>query len=113
MALSLKKKELVDCLMANPMLPNTQIAKIMGINNKTVGKWLKEPEVQEELARRLKDQWQDGERLAQDTMLSLCREGDFKAAKYILDSLGYAPTQKIEADLHTDFVINVLDEDDE
>lgn len=110
MALSLKKKELVDCLMANPMLPNTQIAKIMGINNKTVGKWLKEPEVQEELARRLKEQWKDGERLAQDTMLSLCREGDFKAAKYILDSLGYAPTQKVEAEIITDTHI-VIDEE--
>ncbi len=112
MALPAKKKELIDVLMANPMLPNTQVAKIMGINNKTVGKWLKEPEVQEELARRLQDQWKDGERLAQDTMLSLCREGDFKAAKYILDSLGYAPAQKVDMDLHTDFVINVTDDEE-
>lgn len=107
MALTLKKKELVDCLMANPMLPNTQIAKLMGINNKTVGKWLKEPEVQEELARRLQEQWKDGERLAQDTMLSLCREGDFKAAKYILDSLGYAPAQKVDMDLNADINITI------
>lgn len=110
MALSLKKKELVDCLLAHPLLPNTQIAKLMGINNKTVGKWLKEPEVQAELEKRLQEQWKDGERLAQDTMLSLCREGDFKAAKYILDSLGYAPAQRIEADIRTDIDI-IIDEE--
>ena len=109
MALSLKKKELVDCLMANPMLPNTQIAKIMGINNKTVGKWLKDEEVQAELAKRLQEQWKDGERLAQDTMLSLCREGDFKAAKYILDSLGYEKEQKVDMDLNADINITIED----
>jgi hypothetical protein len=40
-------------------------------------------------------------------MINLAENGDFKASKYILDSLGYAPAQKIEAELTTDIVINI------
>ena len=109
MALNAKQLELIEALMANPMISDVKVAKKIGINNKTVGVWKKKPEFQEELKARLAAQWKDAERLAQDTMLSLAREGDFKASKYILDSLGYAPTQKIEADLNTD--INIIIEE--
>ena len=65
-------------------------------------------EFQEELKNRLSEQWQDSERIAVSTMQMLASEGDFKASKYILDSLGYAPAQKIEADVHsTDIIINI------
>ena len=42
-------------------------------------------------------------------MQSLARAGDFKANKYILDSLGYAPTQRVEATISQDIVINIDD----
>ena len=40
-------------------------------------------------------------------MRNLAIDGDFKASKYILDSLGYAPAQKIEADVKTDINITI------
>jgi hypothetical protein len=43
--------------------------------------------------------WADSESIAVNTMINLASDGDFKASKYILDSLGYAPTTKIEADV--------------
>ena len=107
MALNAKQLELIEALMAYPMISDVQVAKQIGINNKTVGVWKKKPEFQEELKQRLAEQWKDAERLAQDTMLSLAREGDFKASKYILDSLGYAPAQKIEADINSDINITI------
>lgn len=109
MALKPRQYELLEAMLANPMLPDTVIAQQLGINNKTVGVWRKLPEFQEELKKRLADKWKDAERTAMETMLSLVREGDFKAAKYVLDSQGYAPTQKIEADIHNDIVINLED----
>lgn len=109
MALNAKQLELIEAMLAEPNMSNVKLAEKLGINNKTVGKWRKLDEFDKELKKRLQEQWQDAERLAQDTMISLCREGDFKASKYILDSLGYAPAQKIEADVHTD--INILIED--
>lgn len=106
MALNAKQLELIEAMLAEPNMSNVKLAEKLGINNKTVGKWRKLDEFDKELKKRLQEQWQDAERLAQETMISLCREGDFKASKYILDSLGYAPAQKIEADVNTD--INIL-----
>lgn len=110
MALKARQLQLIDALLANPMLPDTEIAKKLSINRNTVREWKRKPEFQEELKARLAEQWADSERMAVETMQSLAREGDFKASKYILDSLGYAPAQKIEADIKSDIVINI-DED--
>lgn len=103
-----RQLQLVEALLANPMLSDVQIAKELGINNKTVGVWKKLPEFQEEMRKRLADKWKDAERTAQATMIQLAKDGDFKASKYILDSLGYAPAQRIEADIHsTDINITI------
>lgn len=107
MALKARQLKLIEALLANPMLPDTEIAQQIGINRNTVRVWKQNPEFQEELKRRLNEQWQDSERTAVHTMQTLASEGDFKASKYILDSLGYAPTQKIEAELHNEIIINI------
>ena len=107
MALKTKQLELLEAMLTYPELSDVKLAEKVNLNNKTVGKWRKMPEFQEELKKRLEAQWKGAERLAQKKMLELAQEGNFHANKYILDSLGYAPTQKIEADISTDIVINV------
>lgn len=107
MALTAKKVELLEAMLANPMLSDVKLAELLNLNNKTVGKWRKEPEFQEELKKRLAEQWKNAESLAQRKMIELANEGCFQANKYILDSLGYAPAQRIEADIKTDIVINI------
>lgn len=109
MALKPKQYELIEALLANPMKPDTEIAKELGINRNTVREWKKKPEFAAELKARLGEVWADSERMAMETMQSLAREGDFKASKYILDSLGYAPAQKIEADINSDIQINIIE----
>ena len=107
MALKPRQYELMEVLLANPMESDVAIARAMNLNNKTVGVWRKMPEFQEEYKKRLQEQWKNAESIAQRTMIDLACEGDFKASKYILDSLGYAPAQKIEADVSTNININV------
>lgn len=107
MALKPKQLELIEALLANPMLPDTEVAKQIGINRNTIREWKRKPEFAAELKARLGEIWADSERLAIDTIQSLAREGDFKASKYILDSLGYAPAQKIEADIKSDINITI------
>ena len=109
MALKPKQMELIELMLANPMLTDVKLAEIAGLNNKTVGKWRKEPEFQEELKKRLAEQWKNAEKLAQRKMIDLAAEGNFHANKYILDSLGYAPAQKIEAEISQDIHINIED----
>ena len=108
MALKPKQLELLELMLTNPMMSDVKMAKQLELNNKTVGKWRKEPEFQEEMKKRLAEQWKNAEALAQAKMIELAQEGNFQANKYILDSLGYAPTQKIEADVKTEnIVINI------
>lgn len=107
MALRPQELALIEALLANPSISNEKVAPMVGINRNTVREWKKNPEFQEEYKRRLKEKWQSCEDIAIDTMRNLAIDGDFKASKYILDSMGYAPAQKIEADVSTNIVINV------
>lgn len=108
MALKPKQVELLELMLSQPMLSDVKLAAIMGLNNKTVGKWRKMPEFQEELKHRLQEQWKDAERLAQKKMIELANEGNFQANKFILESLGYAPAQKIEANVKTtEFIVDI------
>lgn len=109
MALTAKRLELLEAMLAHPKMSDVKLGELLDLNNKTVGKWRKEPEFQEELKKRLQEQWKDAERLAQKKMIELADEGCFNANKYILDSLGYAPAQKIEADINQD--INIIIEE--
>ena len=107
MALTAKRLELLEAMLAHPNLSDVKLGVLLNLNNKTVGKWRKEEEFQAELKARLQQQWKDAERLAQKKMIELANDGNFQANKYILDSLGYAPAQRIEADINSDIVINI------
>ena len=110
MALTAKKIELLEAMLANPMMSDVKLGELLNLNNKTVGKWRKEPEFQAEMKNRLAQQWKDAESLAQRKMIDLAAEGNFNANKYILDSLGYAPAQKIEADVSASNITIKIDE---
>ena len=111
MALTARKIELLEAMLANPMMSDVKLGELLNLNNKTVGKWRKEPEFQAEMKNRLAEQWKNAERLAQKKMIELADGGCFQANKYILDSLGYAPAQKIEADVKNDVIVINIEED--
>lgn len=107
MALKARQLAYIDFLLANPMMTNTEAAKQCGVNRNTLTEWKKLPEFQEEYKNRLREKWEGAELMAQETIQNLAKSGDFKASKYILDSLGYAPVQKIEADISQDINITI------
>lgn len=111
MALTQKQKNFIELMITNPMLPDTQLAELAGINRATVRRWKEQPDFQAEYKKQISEVWADAERAAVETMLSLCREGDFKASKYILDNLGYMPTQKVDANLNGGIDINISIDD--
>ena len=55
MALKARQYQLIEALLANPMVPDTELAKQIGINRNTVREWKKKPEFQEELQKRLRE----------------------------------------------------------
>ena len=107
MALKARQLAYIEFLLANPLLTNIEAGEQIGVSRNTISKWKENPEFQEEYRKRLREKWEDSELMAMEMMQKLAREGSFQASKYILDSQGYAPAQKIEADLHTDININI------
>lgn len=109
----LKPKQLacIEIMLANPTMSVCKLAEEVGVNRNTISDWRRNnKEFKEEYQRRLKEKWEESEGIAVETMRKLATDGDFKASKYILDSLGYAPAQKIEAQVSTDIVLNIEDD---
>lgn len=113
MALKNRQLEFIEYLLANPLVTDVEAGKKIGVSRNTIAEWKKRPEFQEEYKRRLKEKWESAELMAIEKMQNLALEGDFRAVKYILDSQGYAPAQKIEADINSNIVINIGDDDEE
>ena len=105
MALKPKQVKLIEAIIANPSMPHTELAELVGINRNTITQWKRQEEFQAALKARLQEIWKDSEAIAVDAMRKLATEGSFQAAKYILDSLDYAPATKV--DLNTDIIINI------
>lgn len=107
MALTNRQKNLIEFMLANPSLPETVCARECGVPNSTYFAWKQKGEFTAELDRRIKEQWKDSERIAVDTMVTLCKDGEYAAAKYILDNLGYKPAEKIQAEIKQDINITI------
>ena len=107
MALKAKQYALIEAIIANPSAPNTELADMVEVNRNTITAWKRNEEFIAALNKRLQEVWKDSEAIAVNTMRGLAIDGDFRAAKYILDNLGYAPVQKIEADVSTNIEINI------
>lgn len=108
MALKAKHYNCIEAMLANPTISNEKLAEIVGVNRNTISDWKRNnEEFKAEYQRRLQELWKDSESIAVNTMRNLAIEGSFNASKYILDSLGYAPTHKLEADINSDVVIKI------
>ena len=109
MALKSRQIACIEAMLAHPSASYAELAEMVGCNRNTITVWKNNPEFIAEYQKRLKEMWKDSEAVAVKTMIKLAEQGDFKASKYILDSMDYAPVQKIEADISTD--INIVIEE--
>jgi DNA-binding CsgD family transcriptional regulator len=107
MALKPRQLALIEAIIANPTASHVELAEIVGINRNTITVYKRDAEFKAELKKRMQEIWEESEVMAVQNMRKLADEGHFQANKYILDSLGYAPAQKIEANVSNDIVINV------
>ena len=107
--LTKRQQTLLEFMLANPNLPETVCARECGVPNSTYFDWKKKGDFTIELDRRIKEKWKDAERLATEQMINLCAKGDYAATKYILDNLGYKPTDRVEASVNStnEIVINI------
>jgi DNA-binding transcriptional regulator LsrR (DeoR family) len=113
MALNNKQLKAIELLVYSPHMTQNVIADECGVHRDTIRRWREEnEEFKTELRKAIRHRWEAAESLAVDTMISLAAEGNIQAAKYVLDSMDYGATQKIEANVKNDVVIRIGYEDE-
>lgn len=108
--LNAKQKKAIELLTSGEALTLKEVAEQVRVNPKTLWDWRNLPEYtvfQEELNKVNNERWAAAVDAARQAAIRLCKEGNQKMVQFVLQNEGYNPTQKLEADLHTDIVINI------
>lgn len=109
-ALNKKQRIALELLTSGEGLSFQEIAEAASVNVKTLYNWRHLPEYaefQEALTQINNQRWLAAEDAARAAAIKLCKEGNQKMVQFVLQNVGYNPTQKVEADLHNDIVINI------
>lgn len=116
MALNNKQLKAIELLVYSPYMTQNMIAQEVGVHRDTVRRWREEnEEFKTELKKAIRNRWEAAEALAVNTMINQAAEGNITAAKYICDSLGYKPVEKMEAKIDAKAQVMFVDDlkDDE
>lgn len=101
----------VDIFVANPEYRVADVAKALGKHYNTVYAWTHSECFQEELDKRLKEEWKDSARRAKAKMEELVNsskdEVALNASKFILECTGFKPKEQIEVSSDTGININI------
>ena len=110
MAINKKQRIALELLTSGEGMSYKEIAEAAGVSPKTLWNWRNGSdftEFQEELKRLNDIRWQAAEDAARESAIRLCKEGNQKMVQFVLQNAGYNPTQKVEADVKTDIIINI------
>jgi uncharacterized protein YjcR len=107
MALSSKQLRAIELMVYSPHMKQIEIAEELGVHRDTIRRWQNDEEFKEAFSQACKQRFKEAENIAVNAMIKLAYEGNATAAKYMLDSLGYKPTEKIEANIKNDIIINI------
>lgn len=105
-----KQQMALELLTSGKGMKYKDIAEAVGINQKTLWDWRNEPEFthfQEALQKLNDERWLATVDAAREAALKLCEEGNQRMVEFVLKNEGYNPSQKVEADVNTDIVINI------
>ena len=110
--LSDKQQKALELLTCGLGMRYKDIAEQVGIDVKQLYRWRNNPEFayfQEALDKINNERWLATVDAAREGAYRLCTKDNPKMIEFILKNIGYNPTQKVEAELNTDIVINIED----
>lgn len=113
MALNKKQKIALELLTCGEGMSYKEIAEAAGVSPKTLWNWRcgnDFTEFQSALQQINDERWAATVDAAREAALRLVKADNQKMVQFILQNEGYNPTQKVEADLHTDIVIEIGEE---
>lgn len=105
-----KQRKALELLTCGKGLTYKEISETVGCNPKTLWEWRNSPDYvmfQEELDRLNNERWLATIDAARAGAFRLCEKDNQKMIEFVLRTAGHNPTQKIEADVNTDIVINI------
>ena len=109
-SLTAKQKAAIEMLTCGEAYTYAYIAETVGVNVKTLYDWRTSPDYtlfQEQLNKINDARWRAAEDAAREAAIRLCKADNQKMVQFVLQNVGYNPTQKVEADLHTDITIEI------
>lgn len=112
--LTSKQKMALELLTCGKGLTYKEIAEQVNVNPKTLWEWRNSPDYvtfQQALQKLEDERWLTIVDVAKKSAYKLCEDGNQKMVEFVLKNEGYNPTQKVEADLKTDIVINIGEDD--
>lgn len=112
-ALNSKQKRALELLTCGEGRSYTSIAEEVGVRRETLWRWMHEQQYatfQQELSRLNDERWKATVDAARAAAMRLVENDNQRMVEFVLKNEGYNPTQKVEADIHTDIVINILDD---
>lgn len=105
-----KQEQALILLTSGEGLTYTEIAERIDTNRKTLYRWLHEPQFasfQERLKEIEDERWISIVDVAKKSAYKLCEDGNQKMVEFVLKNEGYNPTQKVEAEIKNDIIINL------
>ena len=105
-----KQQQAIALLTCGKGLSYTAVAEEVGVNRKTLYRWLNEPQYasfQHEIEQVNEERWKATVDAARAAALRLIEKDNQKMVEFVLKNEGYNPTQKVEAELHTDINITI------
>ena len=105
-----KQMKALELLTSGKGMTYQAIAAEVGVDKKQIWRWRNEPQFahfQEALQKLDDEKWFATVEAAREAALRLCMDGKTEMVKFVLQNAGYNPSQKIEAEVNTDIVINI------
>lgn len=105
------KKERMDRVLevwvANPLMPLEQVARTAGVGDRTFYRYRQDPAFMDRYHEACKEKFKSMEGLAMQKLRDAVEDGNWNAVKYILDGMGYKPTEKVDANVNGTQDINI------
>jgi uncharacterized protein YjcR len=105
-----KQQMALELLTCGKGMKYKDIAETIGIDVKQLWRWRNDPDFshfQEELSKLNEQRWLATVDIAREAASKLCAEGNQRMVEFVLKNEGYNPSQKVEAEVNTDIVINI------
>ena len=108
--LTAKQRLALELLTGGEGLTYKEIAERVGIDPKNLYLWRTSPDFamfQDAYNKIMDAKWLATVEAARESAFNLCKNGNQKMVEFVLKNDGLNPSQKVEADINTDIVINI------